>query len=120
MRKGPSCPKVRENVKVKEALLAITRARSGSTCVVNERGILAGIFTDGDLRRHLETDPHLLERPVKAVMTKTPTVISKDHLASEALRVLREKRIDEIPVVDGHKKLIGLLDVQDLLKAGIV
>ena len=53
-------------------------------------------------------------------MTKNPTTISKDRLAQEALRLLQEKKIDELPVVDNKGKLVGLLDVQDLLKAGLV
>jgi arabinose-5-phosphate isomerase len=81
---------------------------------------LSGIFTDGDLRRHLGTDPLLSLKPVKQVMTKDPVTISKDMLAADAFRILREKRIDEIPVVDKSKRPIGLVDVQDLLKAGLV
>ena len=56
----------------------------------------------------------------KDVMTKNPTVISKDRLASEALRILKERRIDELPVVDEQARPIGMLDVQDLLKSGLV
>ncbi len=120
MRTGPAFPKVQENKTVKEVLFAITKARCGSACIVNQRGRLSGIFTDGDLRRHLETDPNLSLRRVKDVMTKNPATVSLDHLAVEALRILREKKIDELPVVDGFHKAVGLLDVQDLLKAGLV
>ena len=120
MRKGSQCPKVKETALVKNVLLAITHARGGSACVVDSKGRLIGIFTDGDLRRHLETDPRLLGRRVREVMTKKPITVSKDRLAAEALKILQEKRIDEIPVVDAGKKLVGLLDVQDLLKAGFV
>ena len=84
------------------------------------KGKLLGIFTDGDLRRHLKSGSAFLNDQVKTVMTKTPTTIVQDHLAAEALRLLEEKRIDEVPVVDAHGKSVGLLDVQDLLKAGIV
>lgn len=115
-----SFPKVKENAVVKDVLLAITRARCGSACVVNINGRLSGIFTDGDLRRHLETDSNLSLRKVKEVMTKNPTTIFKEKLAVEASRILKERRIDEIPVVDKNGKPVGLLDIQDLLKVGLV
>ena len=120
MRRGERLPKVRENTRVKNVLLTITRSRCGSACVVNGRGLLTGIFTDGDLRRHVETDPHLLDRKVKDVMTTKATSIPQDKLAVEALRILKDKNIDELPVTDKHNKLVGLLDVQDLLKVGLV
>ncbi len=120
MRKGNYYPKVKESVLVKNVLLAITRARCGSACVVDGRGKFIGIFTDGDLRRHLKSDQHILARKVGEVMTKNPSTISKDKLAVEALHVLQEKRIDELPVLDKNGKLSGLLDIQDLLKAGLL
>ncbi|MCK5013724.1 MAG: KpsF/GutQ family sugar-phosphate isomerase [Candidatus Omnitrophica bacterium] len=120
MRRGAQYPKVKEGMAVKDVLLAITQARCGSACVLNGKGKFVGIFTDGDLRRHLETDRKLLERKIFEVMTKNPTTISKDKLAVEALQILQDKKIDELPVVDRKGKLMGLLDVQDLLKAGLV
>lgn len=120
MRKGAANPIVRDSANVKSVLLAITKARAGSASVVDSRGKLLGIFTDGDLRRHLETNPRLIDRKVMDVMTKNPTVIKRDKLAAEALEILRSKKIDEIPVVDEKRRPVGLLDVQDLLKAGLV
>lgn len=120
MRKGAFNPIVKENTPVKKVLLAITRARAGSASVVDGRGKLAGIFTDGDLRRHFESDTDLTKRLVSDVMTKKPTTINKDALAAEAFDILRSKRIDELPVVDEKGRPVGLLDVQDILKAGLV
>ena len=120
MRKGPRFPTIEDDAPVKKVLLAITKARCGSACVLNKKGKFVGIFTDGDLRRRLESDQQLLDRKVKDVMTKNPTTISKDKLAQEALRILQDKKIDELPVVDSKDKLVGLLDVQDILKAGLV
>lgn len=120
MRKGSANPVVKGERKVKDVLLKITGARAGSASVVDKKGVLIGIFTDGDLRRHLETDAALSSRQVKNVMTKNPITISKEMLAADAFRILREKKIDEIPVVDKSKRPIGLVDVQDLLKAGLV
>jgi len=125
MRKGPANPVVKESKKVKDVLLAITASRAGSATVVDKNGRVKGIFTDGDLRRHLGKvgDRHacpLLEREVKDVMTKNPRTIKKGCLAVEALRILQEYKIDEIPIVDEKLRAIGLVDVQDLLKAGLV
>ncbi|MDD3375487.1 MAG: KpsF/GutQ family sugar-phosphate isomerase [Candidatus Omnitrophica bacterium] len=120
MRTGKHYSLATPATKVKDVLLAITRARCGSACIVDNKGKLKGIFTDGDLRRHLKKDINLLNEYVKNVMTKNPATVKKDQLAVEAMRILQEKRIDEAPVVDSNGKSVGLLDVQDLLKAGIV
>ena len=120
MRKGPANAVVDEDKKVSQVLFAITRARAGSATVVDKQGKLKGIFTDGDLRRHLETDKNLASLPIKEVMTKNPTVVNKDMLAAEAMRILQARNIDEVPVVDKFMHPVGLLDVQDLLKAGLV
>lgn len=120
MRRDSYFPKVKDTMIVKNVLLAITQARCGSACILNSRGKFIGIFTDGDLRRHLKTDTQLLGRKVSEVMTKNPTTISKDRLAVEALQILQDRKIDELPVVNGKGQLIGLLDIQDLLKAGLV
>lgn len=120
MRKGEAIPIVRENMLVKDVLFAITSARAGCALIKDEKGALSGIFTDGDLRRHLEHQPNLARMPICRVMTKKPITINKDKLAAEALKILKEKKIDELPVVDKHNRPVGLLDVQDLLKAGIV
>ncbi len=120
MRQGPANPVVKEDALVRDVLLKITQARAGAASVVDAAGKLTGIFTDGDLRRHVESDRYLVVRKVKDVMTKDPVTIPKDHLASEALRILKDKRIDEVPIVDAKHRPIGMLDVQDLLKAGLV
>ena len=126
MRKSSSNPVVRESRKVKDVLLAITASRAGSATVVDKGGRVKGIFTDGDLRRNLGSAgdgrdrPLLLERKIRDVMTKNPRTIKKGCLAVEALRVLQEYKIDEIPIVDEKGRAIGLVDVQDLLKAGLV
>ncbi len=119
MRTGSTLAKVRGKMKVKDVLLAITKARCGSACIVDAQGRLVGIFTDGDLRRHLKEDQYITEKEVQSVMTRHPITIDKDHLAAEALRILKERKIDEIPVVVGDR-LVGLLDLQDLLRSGIV
>ncbi|MEK6568374.1 MAG: KpsF/GutQ family sugar-phosphate isomerase [Candidatus Omnitrophota bacterium] len=120
MRKGKANPIVKEEALVKDVLYAITGCRAGAASVVDKSGRLSGIFTDGDLRRHLERSADLASRKVKEVMTKNPVTIHPRQLAAEALRILEEKKIDELPVVDAALKPVGMLDIQDILRAGLV
>ena len=119
MRTGKNHPVVSENMKLKDVLVKITGARAGSASVVDRSGKLKGIFTDGDLRRRLRSGESILKSRVGDLMTVNPVAIRQDKLAAEALEILRSKKIDEVPVVDAKHRPVGLLDVQDLLKAGI-
>ncbi|MDE1921399.1 MAG: KpsF/GutQ family sugar-phosphate isomerase [Candidatus Omnitrophica bacterium] len=120
MRRETYFAKVPGKMLVKDVLWTITRARCGCACVVDGKNKLLGIFTDGDLRRHLEADGAVLQRPVAEIMTKNPASIRKEKLAAQAFDLLKTKKIDELPVVDQRGRVVGLLDVQDLLKAGLV
>jgi len=124
MRKGRYNPIVTEVTPLKDVLLKITSSHAGAASVVDKKGRLTGIFTDGDLRRHLEkgagAGSFILKRAVKDVMTKNPVVVREDDLASRALKILERKKIDEVPVVDSKKKPVGMLDIQDLIAAGII
>jgi len=120
MRRGKFNPVIRENSLVKDALVKITSSHAGAASVVSKGKKLVGIFTDGDLRRGLERDAGILERKICSVMTKNPTVVREDDLASEALKVMESKKIDEVPVVDRNSRIVGMLDVQDLIAAGII
>ena len=120
MREGRENPIVTGDKLVKEVLVAITRARAGCASVVDNSGRLLGIFTDGDLRRRLESETNLLEQKINQVITKRPLTITRDKLAAEAFKILKENKIDELVVVDKKNSPIGLVDVQDLLKAGLI
>lgn len=120
MRKGKFNPVVDENMLVRNVLLKITTAHAGAASVINRRGKLVGIFTDGDLRRHIDKQDNILDKRVKEVMTVSPIVVRKDDLASTALKVLEEKKIDEVPVVDDKGRPVGMLDIQDLISAGVI
>jgi len=120
MRTGRANPVVGEDATVSSVLLKITQARAGSATIVDRKGRLKGIFTDGDLRRHLEGGQDLARQRIATVMTRNPTAISKGRLAAEAMHILEARKIDEMPVVDKNGKVVGLLDVQDLLEAGVV
>jgi arabinose-5-phosphate isomerase len=120
MRTSKHNPIVAETMLVAEVLVKITHARAGAATIVDKKGKLVGIFTDGDLRRHLAADTQVLSRTIGQVMTKNPMIVRQDTLAAEALHVMEQKKIDEVPVVDEHRRPVGLLDVQDLLRAGLL
>ena len=121
MRKGKSNPLVNSKTTVRQALLKITAARAGSCTIVDAQGKLLGVFTDGDLRRHLKSQGEkILERSVIQLATLKPRYIFKEKLAEEAFHIMESLRIDELPVVDKTRRVVGLLDVQDLMRAGRV
>ncbi len=116
MRAGERNAVAADNLSVKESLLVMTRAKSGSLAVVNARGKLVGVFTDGDFRRQMSADADLLSRPLKAVMTRHPICIRDTALAVEALKVFNERNIDDLIVVNARREPVGLVDSQDLPK----
>lgn len=116
MRTGPRNAVAGQEVLVREALLIMTRAKSGSLSVVNARGKLVGVFTDGDFRRHMATDNNLLARSLKQVMTRGPICIREEALAAEALKIFNERNIDDLVVVNARREPVGLVDSQDLPK----
>jgi arabinose-5-phosphate isomerase len=120
MRAGERNAIANENLTVKEALLVMTRARSGSLSVINARGKLVGVFTDGDFRRRMSTDLNLLSRALRQVMTKKPVAIFTDALAAEALKIFNERNIDDLIVVNAKREPVGLVDSQDLPKLKIM
>ncbi len=120
MRTGNRNAIADENLSVKEALLVMTHAKSGSLAVVNARGKLAGVFTDGDFRRHMAGDENLLSQPLKKIMTRKPICISENALAVEALKIFNERSIDDLIVVNAKNEPVGLIDSQDLPKLKIV
>jgi arabinose-5-phosphate isomerase len=119
MRKGKANPVVKENATVKDALLVMTGTRVGATSVVNKSGEITGFFTDGDLRRQVQVHKDILDLKITEVMTKNPLTVSPDMLAVNAAKILQEKNIDNIPVVDKNNKPLGILDERDLLAEGI-
>jgi arabinose-5-phosphate isomerase len=120
MRRGERNAVARENLSVKEALLVMTHAKSGSVAVVDARGKLTGVFTDGDLRRRMAVDGDLLSQPLKKVMTRKPICICHEALAAEALKIFNERNIDDLIVVNAKREPVGLVDSQDLPKLKIM
>jgi arabinose-5-phosphate isomerase len=122
MRAGAELAVVGESESVHAALFAITRAGAGAACVVDAGGRLAGILTDGDVRRALLENPDALHGPASAAMSRSPRVIRGDPLAFEALPLFERgtQRLGEIPVADDHDRPVGMLMLKDLVRAGLV
>ncbi len=125
VRAGEGLPVVKNNLTVEQALQTDTRRggvrRAGALLVVDREGRLAGIFTDSDLRRLLVKDGHnALNLPIREVMTANPRHLTGDSLIRDAVQLVREYRIDEVPVVDHDLKPLGLIDVQDLLALKVI
>jgi arabinose-5-phosphate isomerase len=120
MRTGDKAPCVRGSVRVAEALAEMTRARCGSVMVVDAEGVLEGIFTDGDFRRHVTRDAACIESELAPLMTTRPTTVHPQMMAVELLALLEDRRIDDVPVIDGDGKAVGLVDIQDLPKFKIL
>jgi arabinose-5-phosphate isomerase len=118
---GRNLPVVRDNVTVREACEQTqTGRRPGAVVLVDEQGHLSGIFTDGDLRRLMLEDSQGMDRTISEVMTRRPEHLGKDDLLRDAMRLMRENRHDEIPVLDDDGRPVGLVDVQDLIALRIV
>lgn len=120
MRTGDRLASVREDARVKDAVMAMTQARSGSAAVVDADNKVLGIFTDGDLRRHIAKNANVMDLPVKQLMTSKPIAVTADRLAVEVLRIYEEKNIDDLLVVDAQNHLVGAVDIQDLPKLKIL
>jgi len=119
MATGEKLPVVGLSVKVSDALFEMTSKGYGATIIVDDRGDLAGIFTDGDLRRLIaRKGVECLSEPVSGVMIATPLVIAPDRLAAEAVRIMEQREISAIIVVEG-KRPVGILHLHELLKAGV-
>jgi len=122
MRTGEELPLVASGTTVSDVLIAMTQTpgRPGAALIVEEGDVLAGIFTDGDLRRLLqEGRREVLDGPVNDVMGREPKSVAPDQLVEEAKRLMQESKVDQVPVVDDAGRAVGLLDVQDLLEIRI-
>ena len=116
MRTGSRNPLAPQTAVVRDALLVMGKAKSGSVSVVNKSGKLAGVFTDGDLRRHLAKGDSVLDQPLAKVMTRKPIYLREDALAADAIHIFNERNIDDLIIVNAKREPIGLVDSQDLPK----
>lgn len=124
MHGGDANPMLSPDTTVEEALLAMTNAAvRGSVAIVDDDGVLLGLFTDGDFRRLMQKESDrnaVMARPISEVMTRNPTAVPLGTLAIEAVNLMDEREFDNVPVVDEAGRAVGMLDIQDLMKAGLV
>jgi len=121
MHAGDEVPKVRETASLSEALVEMSRKRLGMTAVVDGEGRLLGLFTDGDLRRTLDDDrADLRNTRIAEVMTHSPKTIAPDRLAVEAAQLMEAHQINALLVVDAERRVVGALNIHDLLRARVV
>jgi len=120
MRTGDAVPSVRAGCMLAEAILEITRKGMGMTAVVGADGRLAGLFTDGDLRRSLERGAEPRTTPVDSVMTRGPLTVRPEALAVEAVEIMERRKSTQLPVVDAEGRLVGALNIHDLFRAKIL
>ncbi|HIE4434417.1 TPA: arabinose 5-phosphate isomerase KdsD [Burkholderia multivorans] len=120
MRTGDDVPYVGLDATLSDALFQITAKRMGMTAVVDTNRKVAGIFTDGDLRRVLARDGDFRRLPIADVMTREPRTIGADHLAVEAVELMERHRINQMLVVDADGVLIGALNMHDLFSKKVI
>ncbi len=120
MHTGENIPFVKDTATVKEALMEMTRCRLGMTAILDEADTLVGLFTDGDLRRAFENNIDLHKTNITCVMTRGGKVVEKGILAAEALRIMETHKINGLFVVDKQRRLLGALNMHDLLRQGVL
>jgi len=120
MHTGDTIPKVDPSCQLDEALVEITQKSLGMTTVVNTQGQLLGVFTDGDLRRTLDKGFDIHRTVISQVMTQNSITVSPQLLAAEALKIMQERKITSLVVVEQDHKLLGIVHMHDLLRVGII
>jgi arabinose-5-phosphate isomerase len=120
MTGGDEAPIVTTTTPMPDVIYEMSSKKLGMSCVVDERGALVGIITDGDLRRHMIGTANLLTRAAAEVMTRNPVTITPDTLAAEALNILERHKITSLVVVDGARAVLGVVHLHDLWRTELV
>jgi arabinose-5-phosphate isomerase len=120
MHTGQRLPVVFAQALIKDALVEMSLKGLGMTAVTDEHGVFIGLFTDGDLRRILDEEINIHQARIASVMTKSPTVAHADMLAAEALKIMEDKKINGLIVVDNNNQPIGAMNMHDLLRSGVL
>ncbi len=114
MRPSDRTAMVKSQDRVQDALLKMTEARCGAAIVVDDKGLLQGVFTDGDFRRNANLNMKVLEQTMAEVMSVNPASVRADALAVEAVKLVEQRKVNSIVAVDDKGRAVGLIDVQDL------
>lgn len=114
MRKPENSALVKADASVRDTLYEMSRARSGAAIVVDDEQRLLGIFTDGDFRRRAADDEDVLKRKMAEVMTVNPVTVKADAMVAEVIKVVENRRIDDLVVIGNDGKVAGFIDIQDL------
>jgi arabinose-5-phosphate isomerase len=114
MHTGAALPVVRTGSPMRDAIQTMSEKRLGMACIVDDDGVLAGVITDGDLRRVLGRGENILSMTVDATMTRGPVTIGRDELAAAALNLLEARKITSLVVLDAARRLEGVLHIHDL------
>ncbi len=120
MHVGERLPIISEHALIKDALVEMSLKGLGMTAIVNDKKQLVGLFTDGDLRRILDDKADIHHDKVATVMTKKPTTANADMLAAQALKIMEDKKINGLIIVDDKNTPIGAMNMHDLLKSGVL
>lgn len=120
MHRDERLPSVSEDAIIKDALLEISRQGLGMTAVVKQKNVLAGVFTDGDLRRLLDRQIDIHTTAISGVMTAPCITVTENTLAAEALKLMEDKKISGLVVVNADYQPVGAFNVHDLLRAGVM
>ncbi|WP_061240581.1 KpsF/GutQ family sugar-phosphate isomerase [Ectopseudomonas composti] len=120
MHSGESLPQVTRGTSLRDALLEMTQKGLGMTTVIENNGHLAGIFTDGDLRRALDKGIDVRHAQIDEVMTLHGKTVRAEMLAAEALKIMEDNKISALVVVDGDDRPVGAFNLGDLLRAGVM
>jgi arabinose-5-phosphate isomerase len=119
MHQGNALPRIPATASARDAIREMTSKKLGMTTVVNAKGQLAGVITDGDLRRFLEKGNNLANAKAKDLGNKSPRTIQADALAAKALQTMEQFSITSLAVVDERNRLVGVIHLHDLLKNGV-
>ncbi len=120
MHSGSELPIISRDASLRDALVEMTNKGLGMTAITDDQGRLAGIYTDGDLRRTLDRDVDIHHSRISQLMTRGCITARPEMLAAEGLQIMQENKINALLIVDDGEQLVGALNMHDLLRAGVV
>jgi len=120
MRAGTNAPRIGHQATLMDSMLEMSRGRMGMTAVLDDAGVVVGVFTDGDLRRNIEKGTDMRSTRIDEVMTRKPRTIGPDRLAAEAVEIMERNKVNQLLVVDDRQQLVGALNMHDLFRGKVI